>query len=352
MNCARLGSIGRLFRRRGARAALVVSGIASTLACAAPMGGWDVAKLVAEEPRLADLSQHRLGDLIPYPVPAAEGVELVSCRWRTNAPIRVRLHLEGERLAWAQRAIESLSAGTPGIELATESASQVAPGADRGFTAANVIEVFDVDPDEADHPVGVGDTLVACDVSRGADSAFGTPTLAEIRMRSFVVNQLDEVVPVSAEDWTGALMHELGHALGFQGHLRNGPSILVRDQSALRRAGRDALAGDAWRDETLEALYRLEPGRVLGRRSLSKESQRWVRAAEQRAAGKDRPHTGPRAKVGDRHGQIEWMTGEGDVLRLHLPFWSRQLRAGDAIVAFPGTRTRSVLTTKRSLRRR
>ena len=352
MNFARPESIGRLFRRRGARAALVVSGLASTLACAAPTGGWDVAKLVAEEPRLADLSQQRLGDLIPYPVPVDEGVELVSCRWRVNTAIRVRLHLEGDHLNWAQRAIESLSAGTPSIELAAESVSPVASGADRGFAATGVIEVFAVDPDESDHPVGVGDTLVACDVSRGADSAFGTPTLAVIRMRSAVLDQLDEVVPVSAADWTGAFMHELGHALGFQGHLRSSPSILVRDQSVLRRAGRDALAGEAWRDETLEALYRLEPGRVLGRRSLSVDSQRWVQGVARRADDKGRSHTGPRAKVGDRHGQIEWMTGEGDLLRLHLPFWPRQLRAGDAIVAFPGTQTRSVLTTERSPRGR
>jgi hypothetical protein len=311
----------------------------------APLGGWDVATLVAEEPRLADLSDHRLGDLIPYPVPVPDGLELVSCRWRSDRPIHVRLHLTSERLIWAQRAIESLSAGLPRVELAAEA---VGPAAERGLPAAQVIEVFEVDPEASEHPIGVGDTLVACDVSKRADATFGTPSTAEIQMRSFVLDPLDELVPVSPEDWTGAFMHELGHALGFQGHLRSGSSILVRDQTVLRRAGRAALAGKPWRDETLEALYRLEPGRVLGRRSLSVESQGWVRAVQRRAGGRDGPHGGPLAKVGDRHGEIEWANGSGEVLRLHLPFWPRQLRGDDGIVAFPGTLTRSALTAKRS----
>ena len=338
----------RMFRRRGLRAAIAVAGSACMLACPAPRGGWDLAKLVAEEPRIAALGEQRIGDLIPYPVPVSGGFELVSCRWASEAPIRVRLHVAGERLTWAQRAIESLSAGTPSIELVAET---VVPDAEPGLAASKAIDVFDIDPGETEHPAGVGDTLVACDVSSRAEPTFGTPVLAEIRMRSAVLDQLDELVPVDAEDWTGALMHELGHALGFQGHLRAGASILVRDQSVLRRAGRDALAGRPWRDETLEALYRLEPGRVLGRRSLSVESRRWVRAAEGRVDQVDQKGArvvGPLAKVGDRHAELEWSQEEGDVLRLHLPFWSRQLRAGDTIVAFPGTKTRAALTARRS----
>jgi len=345
MNFTPLELQGGALRRRGARAALVLTGLVSLIACVAPRGGWDVAKLVAEEPRLADLSDHRLGDLIPYPVPVADGLELVSCRWRSEAPILVRLRVEGERLIWARRAIESLSAGLGGVELAAEA---VGSGAEPGLPVASVIEVFEVEPGDTDPPLGVGDTLVACQVSERADSAFGTPRIAEIRMRSFVLDQLEELVPVAAEDWTGAFMHELGHALGFQGHLRSGASVLVRDQSVLRRAGRAALAGKPWRDDTLEALYLLEPGRLLGRRSLTTESQRWVRAAERRVGGKAGPLGGLLAKVGDRHGEIEWASGADDVLRLHLPFWSRQLRDGDAIVAFPGTQTRSALTTERS----
>lgn len=340
MNPRRCPTSAQRRERRWTTALIALVASATILGCPAPLGGWDLAELSADEPRLSELPEHRLGDLVPYPAPFDAGYELVSCRWDTDGPIPVRLRLTGERLRWARHAVESLSAGTPGIDLAIEALPSPSRSSSGDIDVIDVIEMGLVESLGDDAPIGVGDTLVACDVASREDPAFGTLGGAEIRMRSSVLDQIDEVVAISAEDWTGALMHELGHALGFQGHLRAGHSILIRDESELRRAGRAALAGELWRDETLAALYRIAPGRRLGWRSSTAESRRWLAAIEA-AIGPQR--SGPRARVGDRHAQLEWRSEEGAVLRLHLPFWSRQLRAGEELVALASASTRSAL---------
>lgn len=341
--------------------ALVVAFLTS--GCATPRGGWDLERLRGEEPQLAEFPGHRLGDLVPYPAPLGAGLELVACRRQSIDPIVVRLRLTGERVAWAQRAIASLSNGTPGFELSVEPAAStphttsveraastlhttfVESAASTPHAMSRMIEVIEIVEFESSNqnegPRGVGDTLVACNVSNRADVAFGTLTSAVIRMRSTVLDQIDEAVAVAAEDWTGALMHELGHALGFQGHLGGGRSVLLLDQSELRRAGRSALAGKDWRDETLAALYEIVPGRRLGRRPLSARSQRW-RAGLEVASGEQ--GDGPFARVGDRHAELEWQSASGEALRLHLPFWPRQLREAAEIVGFARTPTVSTST--------
>lgn len=314
--------------RRLAMCALLVG------ACATPQGGWDVDRLLREEPALAGLRPHRLGDLVPYPAPHARGIHLVLCRWPSRAPIPVRLHLEADRREQAARALASLAAGAQGgsfrfdIDAAPETAAAPpAPG----------IDIHGIADARAPGPTGIGDTRVACDVGERSAIGFGQLRHAEIRMRSSRLDQIDERIEVAADEWTGALMHEIAHALGFQGHPRIGTSILLRDEAHLRRAGRSALAGEAWHDATLEALYRLAPGRVVGERNLTDEALRaWerIRVLARREGARRLV-----ASVGDRNARLEWRRPDGDALRLHLPFWARQLRGRDRLVAFPGTRT-------------
>ncbi len=306
------------------------------LACAAPRGGWDVARLLMEEPQIAELASQRLGDLTPYPALQGGAVKLISCRWPTTRPIRVRLRLSGERNDWARRAVESLSRGSIGVHLEILSAPRDVPD------SAALIDVVEVASEVEAGPGGAGDTLVSCDVSSGPQGALGTLTRAEIEMRSVVRDGLDRTVPLSAEEWTGAFMHELGHALGFQGHVRSGESVLVLDWDRLRVAGRRALSGAAWRDDTLEALYLLEIGRLLGWREISSQTQHWLDAVEVQLGGRG---IGPWASVGDRNAQLEWKTEEGIALRLRFPDWLRQLNERRSLIAFPSPRTRALLAS-------
>ena len=64
----------------------------SIFGCSAPLGGWDLEPLLAAEPQLAELDGHRLGDLIPFPIPTEGRVALVSCRWPSQEPIRVKCY--------------------------------------------------------------------------------------------------------------------------------------------------------------------------------------------------------------------------------------------------------------------
>jgi hypothetical protein len=331
--------------RRPWKSAVVSFGVALVLlGCPTPMGGWDLARLLREEPGLAGFETTGLGDLVPYPAPGADGIRLVACRWPARTPITVRLHLEGERMEWARRALTSLSRGLASVDFEI-----VAMPLDRDPKASPTvgIDVIEIGSVVDGGPVGVGDTLVSCHVAKSGAEEFGTLTRAEIRMRARVVDQLDELVPILPEEWTGALMHEIGHALGFQGHPRGGGSVLALDQDRLRRAGRLALAGDDWRDELLEAFYRLEVGRLLGWRASSEQTQRWFEAIEARLGAGG---SGPLARVGDRHGDLEWKTQEGVVLRVRFLYWSRQLRSGGTLVALPTPDTRMSIAAERSTR--
>ncbi len=315
----------------------VALGVAAwLLTCAAPRGGWDVARLLIEEPQIAQLASQRLGDLTPYPAPQGGAVKLITCRWPTTRPIRVRLRLSGERYDWARRAVESLSRGSIGLELEILSEPRELPD------SARLIEVVEVASEDEAGPGGVGDTLVSCDVSSGSQTALGTLRRAEIEMRSVARDGLDRPVPLSAEEWTGAFMHELGHALGFQGHVRSGQSVLVLDRDRLRAAGRLALSGAAWRDDTLAALYLLESGRLLGWREISSQTQHWLDALETRLGGRG---IGPWASVGDRSAQLEWKTEEGIALRLRFPDWLRQLNEQRSLIAVPSPETRAWLAS-------
>jgi hypothetical protein len=304
------------------------------LACAAPRGGWDMDRLLLEEPQIAELASQRLGDLTPYPALVGGAVKLITCRWPTRRPIRVRLRLSGEREGWARHAVESLSRGSSQVQLEILSEPWMVPD------SAALIDVVEVAAEEEPGPGGAGDTLVSCDLSSRPQGALGILTRAEIEMRIVRRDILDRPVPLSAEEWTGAFMHELAHALGFQGHVGSGGSVLVLDQDRLRRAGRRALSGADWRDDTLEALYLLESGRLLGSREISSQTQYWLDAVEARLGGRG---FGPWASVGDRNAQLEWRTEKGTRLRLRFPDWLRQLNEGRRLIAFPSPETRALL---------
>lgn len=121
-----------------------------TLACPAPLGGWDVAALLREEASVSDLGSQRLGDMIPFPALASdadgERVRLIACRWPSHEPIRVRLQLAGERIEWARRAVASVSQGLPGVELeiAWDPVSAIGSEAGVGSDPGVQIEIVEV----------------------------------------------------------------------------------------------------------------------------------------------------------------------------------------------------------------
>jgi hypothetical protein len=312
--------------------------------------------------------------MTPFPAWLEGRLLLVACRWPTASadPVRVPvlMRVEGEETrAWLRAGVTSVDEGLASLslELSLESEDDRVPrpsAAERGAeseveegAASHVaghsfhgITIVGVEADTPDGPTGVADTLVVCDVSGGEGwpaRARGELVSAEVRIRRARLDAIGRAQPLFAEEWVGALMHELGHALGFEGHVAHGESILVLEQGDLRAAGRRALAGRATASASLAALYHLEPGTILGAVELTSASLAWLERLMLGLQALERSGveiSGPFAGVGDRHGQLEWRSKDGRRFRIRLPQWSRQLREGAPIIAIPDAKTRAWLS--------
>ena len=336
-------------------AVLIASLLLCLLGCVPLRGGWDSEAVVRTTPEIAGIEGQRLGDMVPFPALAldAEGasptrVELVACRFEPGAVVRVGAAGHGWAEDLGDRALAALAKPAAGFDLALEREREGAPPG-----AGPAIEIVAYEGDGADAPVGLGDTLVECDVERAAPGmpARGVVTRAEIRMRR---SARDEALRLRRADdaaWTGALLHELGHALGFSGHVATGDSLLVRDESILRGLGRSVLRGLPIETPTLAALYRLDPGQSLGERGLSPHGAKWAEAVleldrRHRAEGLER--VALVASVGDREARIAFRYADGSALVLRFPGYAGAVRRGGALLAVPD---RATLETLRAFSR-
>jgi hypothetical protein len=226
------------------------------------------------------------------------------------------------------------------------------------------IEIVTIEAVGGVGPRGLADTLGECDVSPVASSLAsrvpaptqplnpsyrGLLTGAEIRMRRAQLDMTSQVREASAEEWVGALMHELAHALGFSGHAGAGDSILVRDETRIRALGRLALRGESVPDETLEALYLVRPGQRLGVRRLKAGNVSWLDAI--RRLDRDRSAAGSSSlgmfsSVGDQEARIVWRYADGSQLGVRLPHWRSELRSGDPITLRPDLTTRRLIAAE------
>ncbi len=312
--------------------------------CVPPRGGWDVDALIAVEPSIARLEGQRLGDMIPFPALDGERIALIACRFAAHQSVRVRGGGSQWPAGWGQAAVSALDRSVARVELVLEAESG-SPA-----RARPNIEIVTIEAVGGEGPDGLGDTLSECDVSpigwsaQGASRAYrGLLTAAEIRMRRAQLDMTNQVQDATAEEWVGALMHELAHALGFPGHAGAGNSILVRDETRIRAAGRRALRGETVPDETLEALYRIRPGQRLGTRGLNAEGTSWldaVRELDRNRSALGSPSVGMFASVGDQAARIVWRYADGSQLGVRFPHWRSELRSGAAITLRPDRTTR------------
>ncbi len=315
------------------------------LGCQPARGGWDLEALVGEYPAIETLPGHRLGDMLPFPSFEGDRVVLLACRFPAGEAIRVT----GDGLdwprAWARSAVTALDRGASGFALSLREPS----GRFRG-SADPQIRVTSLGPRAEDAPIGLADTLSVCDISRTrgvqGGRARGLLLGSAIRIKRARLDWRHQSLAATAEEWVGALMHEIGHAMGYSGHVATGHSILVRDERQLRRAGRRALAGEAWRDQTLEALYRIRPGQRLGTRPLAPESVlilSEIRELLKRDSVKGSRSVEVRSTVGDWQARVEWLLSDGSRLSVRMMHWRDELRVGGAMTLLPDAATRRVL---------
>jgi hypothetical protein len=182
-------------------------------------------------------------------------------------------------------------------------------------------------PDDADY---AATTESDCRVERAADAAAAGARLsarlvhARVELRRAQLDWRGRRSVLDEAQLQGAALHELGHALGFQGHAASGDTVMQRNVEHARDVGRAVLEGRPFRDATLQALYRVESGAVVARGRLpAGRSALADRLAELAAARGDGSLL---VRVGDATGRIAFRDPEGPMLRVFLRHVSLALR--------------------------
>jgi hypothetical protein len=268
----------------------------------------------------------------PY-VWASEGrVELLACRWTLDAPVGVALAgpataAEEHALAAALRSVE---AALPGLRLVRAPAG----------AAAIRVAFEDAPVARADGTLGRGRTVADCRL--GAGGAYAALVAASVTVsRRAPPDWRGRERVLSAEESAGALVHELGHALGVAGHAPAADDALAASADASRRAGLRALAGQPVASAALAALYARAPGERLA----SAQTEAWRTAELDRlarlaaAAGLD----GPYLRASDAAGRIYWRDAQGRELGFLVPGLAQLARDPTRLLLLPEASTRGAL---------
>lgn len=301
-----------------ARAAACAAALALA-ACGGP--AFDLAALERSHPALAAVDGQRLQDVTPYAWPRRDEILWFLCRWDGSRPLRTALPpdaTERERvlLRRALASWESVGLGLHFEPTADPAGAQIAIGIGKAATRL------------------AASTVAVCAAELHDGRLEARLIHARITLHRAATDSLGREVELSEAEWLGAALHELGHALGFQGHARRGPGIMVRDVEQVRRIGRDVLAGRALAAPSLLALYRLPSGTLLARVPLAPGRTRSLdRLAEMASA---RGYRGPLLRVGDTSARIDWSDPQGRAVGVRLPAIREVLRHPDRLEIVPG----------------
>jgi len=250
---------------------------------------------------LAAHAGQRLFDATPYLLPVRGQLIEFLCRWPTDRPLAI--HLPDDATADEQRALDAALAAweSAGLGVRFERVPAERAQIDVAFLAS----------DRTPRAEGTGYTLADCRVADTGPAAIaGSRLPARLeRARIRIVRRESETWSAADHAWfagevAGVALHELAHALGFQGHARFGGGILARDTRRTTTVGRRVLDGARFVEPTLQALYALPPGLVLARhrvpasRTAQLDGQLAIRPA-------------PLVRVGDRSGRIFWRAPGG-----------------------------------------
>lgn len=272
--------------------------------CAEP--AWHAEAWANTRPELTGRSIGAFGDVTPYAI-AAEG-ELVFfvCHWPLGAPLRVSLppDANADERALFDKALRAWEAVIPGLRFAVVEGS-----------APIRLRFRETGPEGAR-------TAADCEV---------TPPLAGEALRARLVSaQIDlrraerdpwgKVVELAKNQVLGTITHELGHALGLQGHAQRGKTVMVRETYSIEQIGAklaDEKKPKPLVEPAMQALYSLPTGTVIERRRLADGATAAVDAiaARGRARGGDRITV----RVGDRTAAVRWGSGPDLVYYLRDP---------------------------------
>jgi Matrixin len=328
---------------RAGRAALALCVAASHgFGCGSGARGGDA--LARRFPEVEAVRGQRLNDANPYVLPHDGRVRFFHCHWNTATPVAVSLPPDAndaERRA-LEAALEAWEGAGLGVRF--ERVDAVSRGIEIRFVGGTIDTAAGQD---------TANTVVDCAIAplsqqRGADVAGAELVLAKIRIARITnPDTQGHQRPLSEAELAGTALHELGHALGFQGHARQGDTVMVRETERIARAGKTLLAGGGFSDASVRALYRLPSGAAIGGgaidRCRSDHVDRMARLAEQNGLA------GPFVRVGESAGRIFWRDVQGLEYGLVLARLREARRDPAALVVLSEGRVRRALAPGRDL---
>lgn len=282
--------------------------LAFALACGSPPAGWDVEELEDRHPAVDEVDDHRLEEALPYFALGDDGLALFLCRWPSETPIPVWLppQASDDQAAVLERAVAAWQGAGLGIEFAVDRWQETPP------LAGIVVELVDPNPDAAgDAANTIADCAVPQQVSRPSEDTPGAPVdavlqYASIHLSSKREDLLGRQQQLSSTELLGAAVHELGHALGFAGHVARGASVMSShgQLDAVRRWGKRIERGEPLSAPTLAALYAAPSGAWVGWLPLERGQLDPVRAVAALATAVGM--RGPWVRVGEVSSRMLW----------------------------------------------
>jgi hypothetical protein len=266
----------------------------------------------------------------PYVWASKGRVELLTCRWTLDAPIGVST--AGSATAGEEQALDAAlrawEAALPGLHLPRSGAGSIRVS----FVEAPV--------PQADGTLGTGRTVADCRLGAAGARAALVGASVEIARRT-PPDWRGREHGLTQEELTGALVHELGHALGVAGHASASDDPLGAGPEAARRAGARALAGEPLASPALAGLYARSSGEVLASARL----EEWRTFELDRLATLARANQldGPYLRASDAVGRIFWRDERGREWGFLVAGLAQLARDPTQLLLLPEANTRGAL---------
>lgn len=144
------------------------------------------------------------------------------------------------------------------------------------------------------------------------------------------------------EEFTGLAIHELGHALGYQGHSDKRGAAMVRDRFISKLLGRRVLTKKKIKAPGVEQLYSLPAGRIRTRVQTGNWRTETIDKMSQIA--KANGLQGPFVQVGDKAGRVFWRDRDGLEYGVRIPRVSEVMSNPNKLSLVPERKTRLLLS--------
>jgi hypothetical protein len=245
-------------------------------------------------------------------------------------------------------ALAAWSLAIPGLEFSAVDSGRGSPGFHRrgGVIPWPGIEIELADEEGADEPPGTGDAIADCAVAFPVSYEDEGQRLvaelahAEIRLRRTKTDALGLRQIMTPDEFLGAAMHELGHALGVSGHIARGSSIMVSAPEESRRVGAAVRAGRPWSFATVGALYAVPSGWIVGSRQVDPRDTELIRQLAGLAGSAGWP--GPYARSGGGTARFFWRSDAQARMAWIIAPWPTP-NGGASVRLVPGELTRRLL---------